>query len=172
MKRILMMTAAAMILGSPIYAQTAQPDLSGLQALVDSGQPLTEQQVRDALPGYTVSDIRIDEDGEVRADLVAEDGTEYRVRVDDGQIFYSTSDDPNGDGTSDVNDDDEEDDDEDDDNGGSSGASSDDSDDDSGDDNGGSSGTSSDDSDDDSDDDNGGSSGGGNGGGSSDGDDD
>lgn len=165
MKKILMLTAAAMIMGSPIYAQSTQPDLSALQALVNSGQPLTEAQVAEALAGYTVTDIRIDDDGEVRAEVVDANGTAYRVRVDDGQVFYSTSDDgaesddvddDNGADTSDDNGDD----------------TSDDNGDDTSDDNGGSSG--SDDSDDDSgsDDDNGGSSGGGNGGGSSDGDDD
>lgn len=165
MNKFLMMTAAAMIMGSPLFAQSTQPDLSGLQALVNSGQPLTEQQVRDALAGYTVTGVRLDDDGEARAEFVDANGQVYRVRIDDGQVFYRTSDDPAGSedldddngGTSGVSSDDNDDSD---DNGGSSGSTSGDNDDDSGDDNGGSSGSTSGDNDDDSGDDNGGSSGG------------
>lgn len=116
---MLMLTAAAFISGSAAFAQTAdtgtstKPDLTFLVELFSGETAPTIADIEKALAeeNLTAQRIRLDDDGEARIRFVAEDGTQYRVRIEDGKIRYRMSDDgmsdtsdANGEDTSDTSD--------------------------------------------------------------------
>lgn len=99
-KRILAMTAVAVVAAQAGFAQTAAPtppaapapiNLDFLGTLFAGGATPDEMGIRDAFgtAGLTVERYRTGFDGAIRVRATTVDGQEVRVRIQDGEIRYS-----------------------------------------------------------------------------------
>lgn len=99
-KRILAMTAVAVVAAQAGFAQTTTPtapmtpapiNLDFLGTLFSGGATPDEAGIRDAFgtAGLTVERYRVGADGNIRVRATTADGQEVRVRIQDGEVRYS-----------------------------------------------------------------------------------